>query len=118
MNENSRIVWSIPFFLSKSKNTSYRESVLRRGSIVFKFFWENALIKKNPLDEAGKVREDLIVYVGDLSPEGLKMLSWDDCAPEFKLPPVLKWHNYLDRGGKEENISHLVKGLQILKGEK
>ncbi len=115
MENKKREVWSVGDLLSRSKNTSYREGIIRRETIIFKYFFDNDLIKINPFGDNGQVKPDLIVYADDLTLEGLKLLSWEDCAPDFKMLPVLKWYNYLDGGGKEENISHLTKGLNQLR---
>lgn len=115
MENGRREVWNIDTLLKQSKNTSYRETVYRRQGIVFKFLKDNGLINIEPFDANGIVKSDLVVHADDLTWEGLKLLSWEDSAPEFKMPPVLKWHAYLDKGGAEDNISHLIKGLELLR---
>jgi len=112
-DEKGKEIWNLPYFLNRSKSKSYKEQVLRRHSIVMRFFVDNNLINPNPFDENGLIKPDLILYERDLSERGLKMLS----IYHSKLPSVLKWFNYIDKGGKEDNVSHLQKGLEKIKKE-
>lgn len=91
--------------LGRNKNRSYRESVIRDTITLMVFLKQHGLLLIDPFDESGELIKDLVIQQSDLTIEGNKMFD----------EPIKKWWNYLDRGGKPDNISHLVKGLEAIR---
>jgi len=88
--------------IAASKNKGYRESVTKTNTSLMKFFVKNSLIKIDPFNESGIIRDDLEIFKNDLTKEGQYL---------FTSNAVYKWLNYIDRGGKIDNYSHLEKAL-------
>jgi hypothetical protein len=94
--------------LSRNKNRTYRESVLRDAMTLMSFLKKNALLLIDPFDEKGEVKADLVIRQSDLTEEGIKMFAG----------PIRNWWSYIDRGGKPDNIGHLEKGLEAIQKNK
>lgn len=88
--------------LNASKNRTYRERVTMRFTSLMNFFVKNSLLKINPFDENGIIREDLEIHKNEFTEEGLYLITSE---------AVLKWLDYTDNGGKLENYKHLEKAL-------
>ena len=87
--------------LSRNKNISYRESVVRRHTVLMRFLKAHDLIRKEPFNEDGTLKLDLILKMSDVDVR---------CVALYRKA-IPGWHAFLDRGGKLDNISRLEKGL-------
>ena len=106
MNEKTDyLIYNFNSMLTRSKSTSWRTSITAQTVALMTFLKNNNLILLNPFDENGNIKPDLIIRQSHLTEEGNKLFS----------KAVPKWFNYIDRGGKLENISHLEKGLKSIR---
>ena len=101
MNEIDFTLCDIPMLLSRNKNTSYRESIVRRHTVLMRFLKAHDLIRKEPFNEDGTLKTDLILKMSDVNAR---------CVALYRKA-IPGWHTFLDRGGKLDNISRLEKGL-------
>lgn len=88
--------------LNASKNKTYRERVTRQCTSLMNFFVKNSLLKVDPFDENGIIREDLEIYKNELTEMGQYL---------FTSGAVYKWLAYTDGGKKIENYKQLEKAL-------
>jgi len=101
MNEIDFTLCDMPMLLSRNKNTSYRESILRRHTVLMRFLKAHDLIHKEPFNEDGTLKTDLVLKMSDVDAR---------CVTLYRKA-IPGWHAFLDRGGKLDNISRLEKGL-------
>lgn len=88
--------------LTRNKSKEWREQILKRANVLVSFLNENdLLIDIIPFDNNNNVREDLVIKKSNVTSDGLKL---------FKKT-IPGWSQFLDKGGKIENISRLEKGL-------
>ncbi len=104
---NNFEIVNIPSYLNASKSKDFRSQIFQQYTSIFKFLYDKNLIKINPLNELGEVKEDLIVYKSDLTENGLEL---------FKKA-IPSWQRNVDRSGNYENISSLEKALAKLCAE-
>jgi hypothetical protein len=97
--------YSYPDFLSRSKKTSYRQAVTERGKSLMKFLSKNGLILIDPFKEDGELKDDLVVRLSNLTPEGIEILN----------EPVAKWWSFVEKGGDVNDISILEKSLSKIR---
>jgi len=95
---------SIPMLISRDQNTSYRESIVRRHTVLMRFLKAHDLIRKEPFNEEGTLKMDLILKMSDVDAR---------CVALYRKA-IPGWQMFLDRGGKLDNISRLEKGLAEL----
>jgi hypothetical protein len=61
-----------------------------------------------PLNSEGQIKEDLILRTSDFKNNGHLLFG----------KPVMKWFQYIDKGGNVNNLSILEKGLEKIKLQK
>jgi hypothetical protein len=104
MNDIDFTLCDIPMLVSRNKNTSYRESIVSRHTVLMRFLKAHDLIRKEPFNEDGTLKMDLILKQSDVDARCL----------ELYRKAIPGWHAFLDRGGKLDNISRLEKALAQL----
>jgi hypothetical protein len=93
---------NVPIMVSRNKSKEYEHQVIARYTILMGFMKRHSLILKEPFDEAGNLKKDLIVKKSDVTENGLELFK--------KAVPA--WHVYVDKGGNVENVSKLEKALE------
>lgn len=99
---------SIEDLFKSSKNTAWREQVVRKRTAMFKFLRENSLVLVDPLDESGRPRENFVLMRSHLTDEGFEM---------FKKS-IPSWEKARDRDGNIDNVGILENGLQKIRSAK
>ncbi|WP_205965253.1 hypothetical protein [Paraburkholderia flava] len=100
---------NIPVLLSANKSDAYRDQIIRISTSLLNFLKENdLLVNADPFDEGGKIKEDFVLRMSNVTPDGLELFK--------KIIPG--WSAYIDKGGEIENVSRLEKGLKKIREEK
>lgn len=88
--------------LTRNKSKEWREQILKRANVLVSFLNENdLLIDIIPFDNNNNVREDLVIKNQTSQVTDLNYLK----------KTIPGGAQFLDKGGKIENISRLEKGL-------
>lgn len=95
------IKYSLPILINANKNKTYRERVKSNGEKLMQFLKKNNLIKIDPFNDNGEIKENLEVKQSELTEEALEL---------FKKA-IPSWWNYLDKGGDPDNMNILEKAL-------
>ncbi|EAA7842951.1 hypothetical protein HAY47_004725 [Salmonella enterica] len=99
----------LPMLLTRNKSKQWRELILIRSTVLVSFLKDNELlINIEPFDNDGNIKESLIIKMSNVTADGLEL---------FKKT-IPGWHQFLDKGGKIENISRLEKGLAKIREAK
>ena len=99
-------LYSLPMLLTRNKSKEWREQILARANILVSFLYKNnLLVSVTPFDGDNILKEDLVIIISNVSNEGLEL---------FKSV-IPRWSQFLDKGGKIENISRLEKGLDKIR---
>jgi hypothetical protein len=69
------------------------------------FMQTHELLRMDPFDANKQIKMDLVIRLSDLTEEGIKLFD----------EPVKKWWQYIDHGGRPDNISHLENGLKSIR---
>jgi len=109
MDENI-VLYDISMLLGRSKNSTYKESIISAATSLIRFLHENKLLVDiSPFDENGRLKVDSIIKKNNLTEEGFKL---------FSLEIIDRWENYLDKSSKpskHENIKILKNGLERIR---
>jgi hypothetical protein len=100
----SEIAFAFSPILNASKSKEYKTSVTKNCKTLMSFLVNRNLLKVNPFDENGEIKNDLVLYDEDFN-EGAEQLFGK---------PVSSWFKYLDKGGNINNVSILEKGLNAI----
>lgn len=102
-------LYSLPMLLTRNKSKEWREQILARANVLISFLnRSNLLVNIIPFDDDDNLKEDLIIKKSNVTDEGLEL---------FKNV-IPGWSQFLDKGGKIENISRLEKGLEKIRKDK
>ena len=97
---------SIPMLMSRNKSTAYHDQIVSRYTVLMRFLKDNDLIRKEPLNFDGSLKMDLVLKKSDVTPQCLELFK--------KAVPA--WHAQIDRSGKVDNVSKLIKALAQIHG--
>jgi hypothetical protein len=92
---------SIPMLLSRSNSTAYHDQIVSRYTVLMRFLKDHNLLHKEPFNSAGSLKMDLVLKKSDVTPQCLELFK--------KAVPA--WHAQIDRSGKVDNLSRLIKAL-------
>ena len=101
---NNDLLFDFPAILNASKNKDYRASVKKKCTALMQFFSKRELLKINPFDDDGQIKDDIKLYEEDF---------YSNTGDLFGKP-VSNWFKYLDRGGNIEDTTILEKGLRSI----
>jgi hypothetical protein len=104
MSDIDFTVFSIPMLLSRNKSGAYQEQILSRYTVLMRFLKDNNLVLKEPFDDGGALKKDLVV----------KRSEVDARCLELYKKAIPGWHAYLDKGGDVNNTDRLIKALAKL----
>ncbi|NWC92999.1 MULTISPECIES: hypothetical protein [unclassified Pseudomonas] len=93
---------NISIMISRNKSKDYEQQVISRYTVLMSFLKKHSLILKEPFDESGHLKVNLIVKKSDVTEKGLELFR--------KTVPA--WHAYVDKGGNVENITKLERALE------
>lgn len=97
---------NIPMLLSANKSDTYRDQIIRISIALMIFLKKHALlVGAEPFDDKGNIKEDFVLRMSNLKPEGLEL---------FKKA-VPSWSAFIDNGGNIEDVSRLEKALQKIR---
>lgn len=100
---------NVSILLTLNKSVEYRGQVMAISDVLVKFLMGNdLLVNIDPYNEGGGIREDLVIKVSNVTPEGFELFK--------KVIPG--WMQFIDKGGKIGNISRLEKGLAALRAKR
>jgi hypothetical protein len=99
------LMYAFAPILNASKSKDYKNRVREKHTILMNFLISNNLLKLNPLDADGFIKEDVILYAND----------FNDGAEKLFGKPVMKWLQYIDKGGSIDNLKILQKGLDDIR---
>ncbi|MGE8260843.1 MAG: hypothetical protein ACN6RJ_15565 [Stenotrophomonas sp.] len=95
------IRYSYPAMLESSKRPDYRRQVTHITEVLMRFLVDNELLLESPYNADGSLNETFQVTKENLTDDGNRLFR------EY----FTRWSDRIDRGGKPENITSLIKGL-------
>ena len=95
---------SIPMLMSRNKSSEYQRQIIVRYTVLMSFLKVRGLIFKEPFDNDGNLKMDLVIKKSDATSQCLELFK--------KAVPA--WHAYVDKGGDVNNTSKIEKALAKL----
>jgi len=92
---------SIPMLMSRNKSSEYQRQIIVRYTVLMSFLKVRGLIFKEPFDNDGNLKMDLVIKKSDATSQCLELFK--------KAVPA--WHAYVDKGGDVNNTSKIEKAL-------
>jgi hypothetical protein len=93
---------SIPMLISRNNSEAYHDKIVSRYTVLMRFLKDNNLVYKEPLSSDGSLKMDLVLKKSDVTPQCLELFK--------KAIPA--WHAQIDRSGKVDNVSKLIKAME------
>ena len=103
------VLFDYQLLLNRSKDTAYRESIMKSTISLMSFLKKNnLLIDVDPFNQDGSIKEDIVIRKSNVTDEGFQLF----------VKPVNNWWNALDRGTPPEKVTILENGLKKIHATK
>jgi hypothetical protein len=103
--EKNYVYFKFEPIINASKSKEYKAPVTKNCTALMNFLISNDLLNINPLNEDGIIKEDLVLTTKEFKNSGELLFG----------KPVMKWLQYLDKGGSIDNLKILQKGLDDIR---